>query len=299
MNDVSYWKSQLDSLQAKPPKSTANYYNKDFVDRMNQAQANIDGLVAQKDKSWAATQQAQDDYETFRGSMTSYNDAYKNAEAEFGVSAAGADYEKSKKALAMAEMTLSALPSQINAQSNVVLTQSQREARYNVLSNQFNSQQSRLMKENETYKKAWQNARENQQAYAQAEIAAQQNKLENFNNAWVTSMNAYNDAEEKWRQARIEKQQIGSDYRVWQLNQANLELYEYINKLNTALSRYVTAMDTQNAIVSDKLDKMEQYIKQTSSKVDEASLDLLASGFRNGYMSGDTALSLAKSVGKN
>lgn len=245
MNDVEYWGNQLDRLNANPPKSSQDFYNSDFVERMNEAQRNIDGLVDEKDKSWAAAQQAQDDYETFRGSMTSYRDAYKNAQAEFGVENAMANYEKSKKALAMAEMTLNALPSNINAGSNRVLTQSQRENQYNVLANQFNKVQTYQMKQNKVYEEAWKNAREGASAYAQSVVSGEQSKLNDFNNAWINAMNVYNTAEEKWRNARIEKQMIGSDYRMWQLNQRNAELYEYQKRLSNALSRYTAAMETQ------------------------------------------------------
>ena len=245
MNDVKYWEGQLNRLQSNPPKSHEDFYNSDFVDRMNKAQANIDGLVAAKDKSWAATQQAQDDYETFRGSMTSYRDAYKNAQAEFGVENAMANYEKSKKALVMAEMTLNALPSQINAGSNRVLTQSQREQRYNVLTDQFNKVQTEKIKQNKDYEEAWKNAREKASANAQLVVSGEQSRLNAYNDAWINAMNAYNISEEKWRNARIEKQMIGSDYRMWQLNQQNAELYQYQQELSNALKRYTAAMETQ------------------------------------------------------
>jgi hypothetical protein len=276
MSDVNYWKGQLDRLQANPPKSHENFYNQSFVDRMNKAQANIDGLVAEKDKSWAATQQAQDDYETFKGSMTSYRDAYKNAQAEFGVENAMANYDKSKKALAMAEMTLNALPSQINAGSNRVLTQSQREQQYNVLSNQFNKVQTYQMKQNKTYEEAWKNAREDASAYAQSVVSGEQSRLNDFNNAWINAMNAYNTSEEKWRNARIEKQMIGSDYRMWQLNQQNAELYRYQQELSNALKRYSAAMETQiyqNEKNMEGHEKLQAYLKQQDQATKEKLAD--------------------------
>lgn len=119
MSDATYWKKQLDILQSSKPKSYGSYYNQSFVDRMNEAQANIDNLVAEKNKSWSATQQKQQEYDTFRGSMSSYDSVYKNAKAEFGVEQASDNYEKSKQALAMTEMAMNAL----RAQSMLVLTE--------------------------------------------------------------------------------------------------------------------------------------------------------------------------------
>lgn len=278
MSDVNYWKGQLDRLQANPPKSHENFYNQSFVDRMNKAQANIDGLVAERDKSWAATQQAQDDYETFRGSMTSYNDAYKNAQAEFGVENAMANYEKSKKALAMAEMTLNALPSQINAGSNRVLTQSQREQQYNVLANQFNKVQTYQQKQNKTYEEAWKNARERANADAQAVISGEQSRLNDFNDAWLNAINSYNISEEKWRQARIEKQMAGSDYRRWQLNQQNAELYQYQQELSNALKRYSAAMETQIYQQERNLESAAKFNSQFNEHLAEGTINVYYAG---------------------
>ena len=265
MNDVSYWRGQLDRLQANPPKKSESYYNKSFVDRMNEAKADIDGLVKEKDKSWAATQQAQDDYETFKGSMTTYNDAYKNALSEFGVEQAGADYEKNKKALAMTEMTLEALPSQINARSNVVLTQAQRDARYNVLANQFTSAQANQIKQNKTYEEAWKNAREKASANAQAIISSENAKMQDYNNDWIISMNRYNDAERKWSLSKANEEWWGAKYRSWQADQANRAIQVYIKQLDAALQRFNSAMETQIYATQrniDSHDLIQDYIKE-------------------------------------
>lgn len=242
MNGASYWKSQVDKLNANMPKSHENYYNQGFVDKMKQAQSNIDGLVAEKNKSWAATQQAQDDYETFKGSMTSYRDAYKNAQAEFGVENAMANYEKSKKALAMTEMTLNALPSQINAGSNRVLTQSQREQQYNVLSNQFNKIQTYQQKQNKTYEEAWKNAREGASAYAQSVVSGEQSKLNDFNNAWLGALDEYNANEHKILNAQLNKEMWTAKYHKWQAQQSNQAMAVWIQNMSNALKRLDAAV---------------------------------------------------------
>lgn len=244
MSDVSYWSSQVSRLQANPPKSSSSYYNQSFVDRLNEAQRNIDGLVAEKDKSWGATQQAQNDYDTFRGTMSSYEDVYKNAESEFGVQNAMFDYEKNKKALALAETTLEALPSTINAGSNRVLTQTQRERAYNVLSNQFNKIQTNLQKQNKVFEDVWKNARESQMAYAQSVVSQQNTQMNDYNAAWMTAVNKYDNIVRQWQNARLEKEQIGEDYRQWQLMQYNAAKAQYDAELNNATKRYQAAMQT-------------------------------------------------------
>lgn len=258
MNDASYWKSQVDKLNANMPKSHENYYNQGFVDKMKQAQTNIDGLVAEKNKSWAATQQAQDDYNTFKGSMTSYRDAYKNAQAEFGVENAMANYEKSKKALAMAEMTLNALPSQINASSNRVLTQSQREQQYNVLSNQFNKVQTYQQKQNKTYEEAWKNAREGASAYAQSVVSGEQSKLNDFNNAWLGALDEYNASEHKILNAQLNKEMWTAKYHKWQAQQSNQAMAVWITNMSNALKRLDAAVSKGMEGIDGFADKFDE-----------------------------------------
>lgn len=245
MSNSAYWNSQYNYYMTNKPPKPESYYNKSFVDRMNEAQKNIDNLVAEKDKSWAAMNQKKDEYDAFNGSMKEYGDVYKSAENEFGVAEAKDTYEKSKEALALAESTLNALPSTINAASNRVLTQSQREARYNALANRQTSYRDNLLARSSAYEDVWRQARENQAEYAKAEIAAQQGKLGDYNNAYVSAMNEYSTAGRRETQARTELSSIKDEYRSWQHQQyANANQVWYAN-LATALNRYVEALNTE------------------------------------------------------
>lgn len=244
----AYWNSQYNYYLTNRPPAPESYYNKSFVDKINEAQKNIDNLVAEKDKSWAATGQKQDAYNAFEGTMSSYGDIYNNAENEFGVKSAEGTYEESKKALALAESTLSALPSSINSSSNRVLTQSQREARYNALSNKQMNYRDNLMARSSAYEEVWKNARENQAAYAKAEMASQYSKLGDYNNAFVMAMNEYDDASKRLTQAKLDKMDWENQYRSWQHQQHQYANQVWRAKLNTALSRYLEALNTESTI---------------------------------------------------
>ena len=248
MSNSAYWNSQYRYYMDNQPPKAESYYNKSFVDKINEASANIDNLVAEKDKSWAATQQARDDYNAFKGTISEYNEVYKQAESEFGVTEHHDNYEKSKKALALAESTLAALPSTINASSNRVLTQSQREARYNALSDRQTKYNTSLMSKVSAYEDVWKQARENQAAYAQAEIAGQWKKLDDYNNAWTASMNEYNQAEKRLTQARIELRDWQSQYRSWQNQQYQNANTIWYQNMSNALNRYVEALNTEMVI---------------------------------------------------
>lgn len=248
MSSSSYWDSQYKNLMANRPPSSDSYYNQSFVDRMNEAQRDIDNLVSEKDKSWSAMNQKKDEYDAFSGSMREYNDIYNESKSKFGVEEGQETYEKSKKALALAQSTLDALPSTINASSNRVLTQSQREARYNALADRATRQIGIMTQQNSMYEKAWKNARENQATYAKAEMASQYAKLGDFNNAWVSAMNEYDNAVRRIENAKVNLDLIRNDYRMWQTRQWSQANTIWYNKLNNALSRYAQALNTEHTL---------------------------------------------------
>lgn len=248
MSSSSYWDSQYKNLMANRPPSSDSYYNQSFVDRMNEAQRDIDNLVSEKDKSWSAMNQKKDEYDAFSGSMREYNDIYNESKSKFGVEEGQETYEKSKKALALAQSTLDALPSTINASSNRVLTQSQREARYNALADRATRQIGIMTQQNSMYEQAWKNARENQATYAKAEMASQYAKLGNFNNAWISAMNEYDNAVRRIENAKVNLNLVRNDYRMWQTRQWSQANTIWYNQLNNALSRYVQALNTEHTL---------------------------------------------------
>lgn len=255
MSSSAYWDSQYNYYMNNQPPKAESYYNKDFATKIREAQENIDNLVAEKDKSWAATGQAQDDYKAFKGTMSTYGEVYTNSKSEFGIEEHQDNYEKSKKALALAESTLSALPSTINNSSNRVLTQSQREARYNALSDRAMAYRDNLMARTSAYEEVWKNARENQSNYAKAEMAKQYEKLGFYNNAFVNAMNEFDQAEKRISNAKIEKMSWESDYRNWQFRQWDNAQTVWYNNLSAALSRYMQALNTELTIRQAELTK--------------------------------------------
>lgn len=248
MSSSSYWDSQYKNLLGNKPPSSDSYYNQSFVGRMNEAQRDIDNLVSEKDKSWSAMNQKKDEYDAFSGSMREYNDIYNDAQTKFGVEEGQETYEKSKKALALAQSTLDALPSTINAASNRVLTQSQREARYNALADRATRQTGIMTQQNSMYEQAWKNARENQATYAKAEMASQYAKLGDFNNVWIGAMNKYDNAVRRIENAKVNLNLVRSDYRMWQNQQWSQANTIWYNQLNNALTRYAQALDTEHTL---------------------------------------------------
>lgn len=248
MNSSAYWNGQLNYYMTNKPASPTSFYNKDFVDKMNWARQDIDKLVPKRDRAWSATAQAQDDYKTFSGTMTTYEEGYNKAAAEFGIEQHGEQYEKNKEAIALAESTLSALPSKINAASNTVLTQKQFEARYNRQADSINAWQNKLLTNQSGYEQVWKKARESQAAYAQAEMATQYSKLQDFNNAYVLAANEFLAAQDKINKNTEELTAWSDQYRSWQQMQYQNEYTVWCNNLNNALERYKASLNEEMAV---------------------------------------------------
>jgi uncharacterized coiled-coil DUF342 family protein len=275
------YKSQYDALMASPPPKPESYYNKGFADKVREARENIDNLVAERDKSWGAVQQAQDDYDAFNGTISTYDEVYTNSKREFGIEEHQQNYENSKRALALAESTLESLPSTINAGSNRVLTQSQREARYNALADRQMAYKSNLMAQSSAYEQVWKEAREKQSAYAQAEIASQYRKLGDYNNAWTMAMNQYNNAAKRATQGEVELASWQRQYRGWQQQQYQNANTVWLNQLSDALRRYTEAMDTEitNARVNAEMGMQDLRVKSRATKQALAKAILSYSGY--------------------
>ena len=271
----AYWNSQYNYYMNNRPPKAKSYYNQSFVDKIKEAQSNIDNLVSEKDKSWSATGQKQDEYNAFKGTMSSYDEVYTQSKSEFGIEEHRENYEKSKQALALAESTLSALPSSINSSSNRVLTQSQREARYNTLSNRAMAYRDNLLARSSAYEEVWKKAREEQATYAKAEIASQYGKLGDYNNAFVNAMNEYDQAAKRLTDARIEKLNWESDYRNWQFNQWQNAETVWFNNLNAALDRYVQALNTELTMKQAEITKRRADTNARLANLKESMADTL------------------------
>lgn len=255
MSNSAYWENQLNYYKNNRPPKPESYYNVSFVQKINEARKNIDNLVSEKNKSWSASEQARSDYNAFEGSMSTYDEVYKQSKSEFGIEQHYENYEKSKKAIALAESTLSALPSSINASSNRVLTQEQRESRYNTLADKFMVNRDTMAKNTSAYEDVWKNAREAQSAYVQSVIADQWSKLDDFNNSWLASLDEYTAAARRLTEGRSELRQWESQYRDWQSKQWENANAIWYKNYESALDRYIDARETDRTIRETEMDK--------------------------------------------
>lgn len=219
--------------------SADDFYDQSFVNRIGEAQKNIDNLVNKRNAVDSKRLQAEDSYNTFFGNMRDYSSLNNEGENEFGVKNAMENYEKSKFSIAAMEQSLSALPSTINRNSNVVLTQSQRELAYNTAADKWTRTMNYEKQGAAKYEQAWKNAREKANAYAEKMYGQQKADLESLSLAWAGQSELWQKTSEQINEAEAFKWQVQSDYRDWQWNQANIKNAYARARAEDAFNRYM------------------------------------------------------------
>lgn len=254
----SYWRSMMNSLSGSAPQKT-NYYNQDFENEIHAAKSNIGNLVSEQDKANSEKNSAMDTYNAFQGSMSSYADLWKTGYNDFGVKQYQDQYEKSKQALALAQASLSALPSKITAGSNVMLTKSQKEAIYNKLSDVKTKNISTLETSVNKQMDAWSKAREGAQAYASEATSAQQAQLADYNQVWVNAMNKYNTAGANLLRSRVELNNWENLYENWKSKAWRSDYQTWLTRYSVAASNYASALLAESTKASADARARRQY----------------------------------------
>lgn len=266
--DSNYWDSVYNQWKDRAAGVNAdNYYDQSFIDRMNAAQQNIDNLVSAENQANSKVEASKDAYDTFKGEMRHYADISKEQEDEFGVQTAFSQYEKSKDAIAATQAMINALPSTINANSNRVLTQSQRDAAFQRQSSGYSNKLMRETSKASQYEDTWKQAREKATRASAKIMASEQNKLADFNKAWAAAVDNWYQAQENVRTAQYQKMDIESQYREWQRQEAAKERQRALKEMSLALDAYVATLRSESTIRQTQL---MNDIKLRQNKIDSA-----------------------------
>ena len=256
--------------------SANDFYNQSFVDRINEAQKNIDNLVNKRNDVDAKRLQAEDSYNTFFGNMRDYSSLNDDAEDKFGVKTS---MEKSKYAVAAVEQSLSALPSTINRNSNMVLTQSQRELAYNTAANKWTQCMNTAKQAASQYEQAWKNARENANAYAEQLYGQQKSDLESLSLAWAGQSELWKKTSDQIGEAEAFKWQVQSDYRDWQWNQANIKNQYALARAQDAFNRYIIQLRYENITRQEEYGKRMAELELQNQQSRERLAQLIANRY--------------------
>ena len=259
--------------------SADDFYDQSFVNRIGEAQKNIDNLVNKRNDVDAKRLQAEDSYNTFFGNMRDYSSLNDEAEDKFGVKTSMDNYEKSKYAVAAVEQSLSALPSTINRNSNMVLTQSQRELAYNTAADKWTQRMNTEKQAASQYEQAWKNARENANAYAEQLYGQQKSDLESLSLAWAGQSELWKKTSDQINKAEAFKWQVESDYRDWQWNQANIKNQYARAKAQDAFNRYIIQLQYENVARQEEYGKRMAELELQRQQSEERMAQLIANRY--------------------
>lgn len=291
------WSNYME-LQRQANVSPDSFYNKSFVDRINDAQKNIDLMVEEKNQADSKRMQAQDAYDTFDGQMRNYSSMQDEMENKYGVQTAMDNYEKSKYAVAAMEQSLAKLPSTINANSNVVLTKDKMERIYNYEANKWENNMRTKQGIVDVNKQAWENARKNANMHAEAMYQAQEDKRNALSLAWSEKRDEYQRAIDRWNDAQMLLADTKSDYRSWQWQQANQANAYARAKAQDAFNDYIFQYNREMQNMLDSYAASQAASNYRIAQIQEQAAQRRANSYLN-YQEKQSQANVAKSMSDN
>lgn len=148
-----------------------------FIDQINEQGQKVSGAENRYGEAYNKISGAQNAYDQAYQNQQGYGDLYGQAKGTEGVNEAQSQYQKSLASANATQAAMNTLPSSINAGSNVVLTQAQRNA---ALNNQMNKYQNTLdywTRQNQADLGAYQTALSSAQDLAKTSMGQEQAKV--------------------------------------------------------------------------------------------------------------------------
>ena len=235
-------------------------YSHDFQNQIAGQNDKVSGQYSQYATDRASAAQREAAYDEAFKNQTAYNDLMAQAEGKYGVEDAKNTYQKSLQAIAATNQAMNALPSTINSNSNVVLSQAQRNA---ALGNQMNKYQNTLsswQQANAVDQSALNTALQQSQNLADRNLAQQQQNIANNMNMYQTALQnaaqTYNQALQEQNILRNiysqmyndEYQHNQQDYNYWYANlqdkwkQQELEAQKYAADANMRVQQFLNSL---------------------------------------------------------
>lgn len=235
-------------------------YSHDFQNQIAGQNDKVSGQYSQYATDRASAAQREAAYDEAFKNQTAYNDLMAQAEGKYGVEDAKNTYQKSLQAIAATNQAMNALPSTINSNSNVVLSQAQRNA---ALGNQMNKYQNTLsswQQANAVDQSALNTALQQSQNLADRNLAQQQQNIASNMNMYQTALQnaaqTYNQALQEQNILRNiysqmyndEYQHQQQDYNYWYANlqdkwkQQELEAEKYRADADLRVQQFLNSL---------------------------------------------------------
>ena len=234
----------------------SDYYNNtDYLNDFNKNLSEVQGSIAGKEAEYNQYKgQADTAYQSQQEALknrTSYSDLLGQAKESEGVNQAKQQYQSDVEAVNAINSAMNTLPSSINANSNVVLTNAQRQAALGNQMNKYVNSYDYATRQAQTSGNLYQQAQNAAFTAAEAGATEQQQNISNAMNAYNQEManlqNAYNQlANERSRMFNIYGQKYDEDYRRAQdqlqreMQDKELAMQKYVADQNAAAQRYAS-----------------------------------------------------------
>lgn len=242
-------------------------YSHDFKSQINDYTGKANEQYNQYETDRSTAQNYENAYNEAFENRVGYGDLLDAAEGKYGVDAAKNTYQDSLRAIAATNQAMSALPSTTNANSNVVLSQAQRQA---ALGNQMSKYQNTLsswQQQNATDQAALNIALQQSAQRAAGDYQSQQDALTAQMNQYQT---AYNIANQTYQNALNQENLLRDVYaKMYADEQAHMQ-NEYQYWYGNLQDKWKQQEIAAQKYAADAEMRVQQYIQQEQDKRDAA-----------------------------
>lgn len=242
-------------------------YSHDFKNQINDYTGKANEQYSQYEADRSTAQNYENAYNEAFENRVGYGDLLDQAEGKYGVDAAKNTYQNSLRAIAATNQAMSALPSTTNANSNVVLSQAQRQA---ALGNQMSKYQNTLsswQQQNATDQAALNIALQQAAQRAAGNYQSQQDALTAQMNQYQT---AYNIANQTYQNALNQENLLRDVYsKMYADEQAHMQ-NEYQYWYGNLQDKWKQQEIAAQRYAADSAMRVQQYVQQKQDERDAA-----------------------------
>lgn len=242
-------------------------YSHDFQNQINDYTGKANEQYNQYETDRSTAQNYENAYNEAFENRVGYGDLLDAAEGKYGVDSAKNTYQNSLRAIAATNQAMSALPSTTNANSNVVLSQAQRQA---ALGNQMSKYQNTLsswQQQNATDQAALNTALQQAAQRAAGNYQSQQDALTAQMNQYQT---AYNIANQTYQNALSQENLLRDAYaKMYADEQAHMQ-NEYQYWYGNLQDKWKQQEIAAQRYAADSAMRVQQYVQQKQDERDAA-----------------------------
>lgn len=199
-------------------------YNHDFAAQQNYYQGKANEQYNQYNAQYNNAQNYENQYNDAFANRQTYGDLMNQAEEKYNVGNRQQAYEDSARAVAATQQAMLALPSTTNRNSNVVLTQAQRNAALNNQIDKYNTTLASNVQNQAVAQSDFQNALQQAMGLAAGNYQSQQDALSAQMNQY---QNAYNVANQAYANALNQENLLRDVYAKMYQDEYNHQQMEY------------------------------------------------------------------------